>query len=289
MTQAETMADKVCLVTGSTSGIGIATALALAREGAMVLLVGRSRARGAAALDRIRAETGRTDARFFSVDLSIQAEVRTLAREVQGVFPRLDVLINNAGAFFHHRRESADGFEMTWALNVLSPFLLTRLLQDTLTASAPARVLFLSSFVHRWGRVHFDDLQGQPRYNRVRAYSQSKAAAVMLSNEFARRLAGRGVTVNALDPGFVSTGIISGNGGRPWRLFELLASLVAITPAESARTSLYLASSPDVAAATGRYFRRGNPVIASSVDGGVAAAGRLWQVCLEMTGETATP
>jgi NAD(P)-dependent dehydrogenase (short-subunit alcohol dehydrogenase family) len=283
------MADKVCMITGSTSGIGLATALALAREGATVLLVGRRRAMGAAALDRIRAETGRADARFFPADLSVQAEVRALAQHVQEAFPRLDVLINNAGAFFHQRQESVDGIEMTWALNVLSPFLLTLLLQDTLLSSSPARVLFLSSFVQRWGRLQFEDLQGRPRYNRVRAYSQSKLAAVMLSNEFARRLAGTGVTVNALDPGFVSTGIISGNGGWPWRLFQSLANLVAITPAESAETSLYLASSPDVAAATGRHFKRGRPVVSSTADGDVAVVRRLWHVCLKMTCETATP
>lgn len=285
MTMNEAMVDKVCLVTGATSGIGLATALALAQQGATVVLVGRNRARGAAAVDRIRAEAGGTDARFFPADLSVQAEVRALAREFKAHYPRLDVLINNAGAFFHHRQESAEGIEMTWALNVLSPFLLTRLLQDRLAASAPARVLFLSSFVQRWGRVHFDDLQGKPRYNRVRAYSQSKLAVIMLSNEFARRSAGTGVTVNALDPGFVSTGIISGHGGWPWLLFQSLANLVAITPDQSAQTGLYLASSPDIEATSGRYFRRGNPIVSSTADGDVVAARRLWQVCLEMTGE----
>ena len=282
------MKDKVCLITGSTAGIGLATALGLAQRGATVVLVGRNRARGAAALARIHDETGSADARFFPADLSVQAEVRRLARDFQAHYPRLDVLINNVGAFFHWRRESADGIEMTWALNVLSPFLLTRLLWDRLTASAPARVLFLSSFVQRWAKMHFDDLQGETSYNRVRAYSQSKLAIVLLSCEFARRLEGTGVTVNALNPGFVDTDIISVNGGWPWLLFQSLAKLVAVRPAQAAQACLYLASSPDVAAATGEYFARGSPVSASPAACDPVAVEHLWQVCLKMTGEAAS-
>jgi NAD(P)-dependent dehydrogenase (short-subunit alcohol dehydrogenase family) len=281
------MKDKVCLITGATSGIGLATALGLAQLGATVVLVGRNRARGAAAVARIRDEAGSTDARYFPADLSVQAEVRQLAHDFQAHYPRLDVLINNAGAFFHRRQESAGGVEMTWALNVLGPFLLTWLLLDRLTASAPARVLFLSSFVQKWARIHFDDLQGKATYNRVRAYSQSKLALVLLSCEFARRLAGTGVTVNSLDPGFVATGIISGNGGLPWSLFQSLANLVAVSPTQGARTCLYLASSPDVAAATGRYYTRGSPVSAPAAYDAVGTQ-RLWRVCLKMTGEVAS-
>jgi NAD(P)-dependent dehydrogenase (short-subunit alcohol dehydrogenase family) len=282
------MKDRVCLITGATSGIGLATAQGLAQAGATVVLVGRNQARGAAAVDRIRDETGSSDARYFPADLSVQAEVRQLARDFEAHYPRLDVLINNAGAFFHRRQESVDGIEMTWALNVLGPFLLTRLLVDRLKASAPARVLYLSSFVQRWARMHFDDIQGRTRYNRVRAYSQSKLALVLLSCEFARRLAGTGVTVNSLDPGFVATGIISGNGGLPWSLFQSMANLVAVSPTQGARTCVYLASSPDVAAATGRYYTRGYPVSSSPAAYDTAGTQRLWRVCLEMTGEAAS-
>jgi len=282
------MKDKVCLVTGATSGIGLSTALGLAQLGATVVLVGRNRARGAAALARIRDEAGSADARYFPADLSVQAEVHQLVRDFQAHYPRLDVLINNAGAFFHRRQESADGIEMTWALNVLGPFLLTLLLLDRLTASAPARVLYLSSFVQRRARMHFDDLQGKPRYNRVRAYSQSKLALVLLSCEFARRLEGTGVTVNALDPGLVATGIISGNGGWPWVLFQSLANLVALSPAQGAQTCLYLAYCPDASAATGRYFTRGSRVSSSLAVNDPLAAQRLWRVCLKMTGKAAS-
>jgi NAD(P)-dependent dehydrogenase (short-subunit alcohol dehydrogenase family) len=277
------MKDKVCLITGATSGIGLATAHGLAQLGATVVLVGRNRARGEAAVARIRDETASVDARYLPADLSVQAEVHQLARDFQAHFPGLDVLINNAGAFFHRRQESADGIEMTWALNVLGPFLLTRLLVDRMTATAPARVLFLSSFVRKWARVHFDDIQGRTRYNRVRAYSQSKLAAALLSCEFAHRLEGTGVTVNALDPGFVATGIISGNGSRPWALFQSLANLVALTPEQGAQACLYLASSPNVATTTSQYFTRGKPVSASPGVCDPLTAQRLWQVCREMT------
>ena len=279
------MKDKVGLVTGATSGIGLATALGRALVGATVVLVGRNRDRGAAARARIRDETGSADAQYFPVDLSVQAEVRQFASDFQAHYPRLDVLINNAGGFFHRRQESADGIEMTWALNVLGPFLLTRLLLGRLTVSAPARVLCLSSFVQRWGRIHFDDLEGKLGYNRVRAYSQSKLALVLLNCECARRLEGTGVTVNTLDPGLVSTGIISGNGGWPWVPFQFLANLLAISPAQSAQTCLYLASSPDVSAVTGQYFVRGSPVSSSPAACDPLAVQRLWRVCLKMTGE----
>jgi NAD(P)-dependent dehydrogenase (short-subunit alcohol dehydrogenase family) len=157
------------------------------------------------------------------------------------------------------------------------------LLLDRLTASPPARILYVSSFVQKWARLHFDDLQGQTKYNRVRAYSQSKLALVLLCSEFARRLEGTGVTVNALDPGLVATGIMSVHGGWPWVLFQSLANLVALSPARGAEICLYLASSPDVAQTTGQYFTRGSPVSSSDAACHPEAARRVWQVCLQMT------
>ena len=281
------MKGKVCLVTGATSGLGLATALGLTRQGATLILVARNRERGAAVVARMRAEGGSPDARFFAADLSAQAEVRQVAQDIRAGYAHVDVLINNAGGFFHKRQQSADGIEMTWALNVLGPFLLTRLLLPTLTAGGSARVINVSSVVHRAARMHFEDVEGKERYNRVRAYSQSKLAIVLLTYECARRLDGRGVTVNALDPGLVATGIISGNAGRVWRLFESAVNLVAANPREGAETGIYLASSPDVARTTGQYLKGSRPVRSSPRSYDLAAAQRLWEVCLEMTGEAA--
>jgi NAD(P)-dependent dehydrogenase (short-subunit alcohol dehydrogenase family) len=282
------LADKVCLITGATLGIGLATAVGLARQGATLILVARNRERGAAVLERIREETGSTCGDFFAADLSKQAEVRELAEEIQTRYPHLDVLINNAGSFFHERQESADGIEMTWALNVLGPFLLTRLLLPSLEASGSARVINVSSVVHWGGRIHFDYLEGKKRYNGLRAYSQSKLAIVLLTCELARRLDGTGITANALDPGFVATGIISENAGRFWRLVQSAANLVAVSPERGAETSIYLASSSEVARTTGQYFKGSKQVPSSSRSYDHVAAQRLWRVCLEMTGEGAS-
>jgi len=282
------MTDKVCLVTGATSGIGLATALGLARFGATLILVGRNRERGAAALARIREMAGSRSGEFIAADLSTRAEVRRLAQEVQVRYSHLDVLINNAGGIFHRREESADGIEMTWALNVLGPFLLTRRLLPLLEAGGSARVINVSSVVHRAAHIHFEDLEGKKRYNLARAYSQSKLANVLLTYELARRMDGTGVTANALDPGFfVASGIISANGHRFWRPVQTVANLMAATPEMGARTSIYLASSPNVAQMTGHFFKGSRPVPSSRRSYNLALAQHLWQVCLEMTGECA--
>jgi NAD(P)-dependent dehydrogenase (short-subunit alcohol dehydrogenase family) len=189
------MEGKICLVTGATSGIGLVTALGLAQRGATVVLAARNSEKAAAAATRIRDETGNTSVAVLLADLSVQAEVRRLAQGFLSSYPRLDVLVNNAGAFFHSRHESADGIEMTWALNLLAPFLLTNLLLPRLKASAPARILNVSSFMHRVARIDFEDLEGERGYLRTRAYGQSKLGLVILTYEFARRLNGAGTPV----------------------------------------------------------------------------------------------
>jgi NAD(P)-dependent dehydrogenase (short-subunit alcohol dehydrogenase family) len=296
------MKDKICLITGATSGIGLATALGLAQQGATVVLVARNASRGADALARIRAETGSAAAQFLAADLSAQAEVRRLATAFQARYPRLDVLINNAGGFFHTRQESIDGIEMTWALNVLAPFVLTHLLLPTLEASAPARIVNVSSAMHWVARLDMADLESlrrnwvveaertdgaaatgrKQRYCRVQAYARSKLAILLITYEHARRLGGTGVTSNALDPGFVATNIISQNAGRQWRLIQAVLNLGAASPQEGARTALYLASSQDVAGTTGQYFRRGKPAHSSPASYDQVRARRLWEMCKEM-------
>src|SRR6266704_5503223 len=200
MADAALMAGKSVLVTGGTSGIGKATAIGLAALGARVGITGRDQARTEAAAAGIRAAPGSPAIDAFAADLSVQAGVRRLAALVLDTYPRLDVLVNNAGGFWAHRHLTADGLEHTFALNHLAPFLLTTLLLDRLTASAPARIVTVSSGAHEGGRIDFEDLQGEQSYSGQRAYSQSKLANVMFTYELARPLEGPRATAPLCPP-----------------------------------------------------------------------------------------
>jgi retinol dehydrogenase 12 len=276
------MHGKVCMVTGATSGIGLVTAHALARQGSTLIVVGRNPERGAATVSRIQQETGNTAVELMVADLSAQAQVQRLASEVQSRFARLDVLINNAGALFTRRQLSHDGIEMTFALNHLAYFLLTNLLLDSLKASDSARIVNVSSEAHRGARLDFSDLQGQHRYSGWRAYGRSKLANIMFTYELARRLEGTNVVANALHPGFVAT-----NFGRNNRsitaMFFRIAQLAAISPEKGAQTIIYLASAPEVKGITGKYFVKQKSVRSSRISYDHAAAERLWQVSAELT------
>ena len=199
------MRGSTVLVTGGTGGIGLATATGLAGLGARVGIVGRSAARGAAAADAVRRKVPAAQVDVFEADLSSQAEVRRLASEARATYPRLDVLVNNVGGYWAHRHVTADGLEHTFALNHLAPFLLTHELLDLLVASAPARVVTVSSGAQSMGRIDLDDLQGERAYSGQRAYNQSKLANVLFTYELARRLEGTGVTATVLHPGVVRT------------------------------------------------------------------------------------
>jgi len=277
------MKDKICMVTGATSGIGLATAQALAQQGATVIVVGRNPEKATTTVARIRQETGNPLVKFMLADLSVQAEIRRLAREFQSRYSRLDVLVNNAGGFFLKRQLSADGIEMTLALNYLNFFLLTHLLLDTLKASAPARIVNVSSAVHKNARIDFENLQRERKYSGIGAYGQSKLAVVLFTYELARRLEGTQVTVNALHPGLVATNIAANNGWL-FKLFTPLGRFIALSPKEGAQTSIYLASSPEVAGVTGKYFDKNKaaPLAATSYDQAIAQ--RLWEISIEMTG-----
>jgi len=276
------MQGKVCLVTGATSGIGLVTAHELARQGARVLLVGRNSARCAETIEQIRARTGNQDVKALLADLSSQRQIRDLARHVRGRYPRLDVLINNAGGMWLKREVTVDGLEMTFAVNHLAYFLLTHLLLDTLQASAPARVVNVASNAHRKAMLDFDDLQGERHYGGWRAYCRSKLANLLFTYELARRLAGTGVTANALHPGWVATGFARNNGFRG-RLFQLAARCLAVSPEKGARTMLYLATAPELKDVSGQYFIRERPVPSSAASYDEAAAKRVWQISLELT------
>jgi retinol dehydrogenase 14 len=280
------MAGKVVLITGGTGGIGKATAIGLATMGARVGITGRDLARAEQAAADIRAASGNPAVDAFAADMTSQAEVRRLAATVLNAYPRLDVLINNVGGFWAHRHPTTDGLERTFALNHLAPFLLTNLLLDRLKASAPARVVTVSSGAQSMGRIDFDDLQGVRNYSGQRAYNQSKLANVMFTNELARRLDGTGVTATAVHPGVVRTNF--GSEDQAW-FFAVISRAVRPllkTPAQGAQTPIYLASSPALDGVTGQFFANRKPKTANKVAYDSDITATLWQVSVDLVGMT---
>lgn len=283
MTDRDLMSGSTVLVTGGTGGIGLATATGLAGLDARVGIVGRSATRGEAAADEIRRLVPSAEVDVFEADLSVQSEVRRLAREVERAYPRLDVLVNNAGGYWAHRHVTADGLERTFAVNHLAPFLLTHELRDLLVARAPARVVTVSSGAQAMGRIDLDDLQGERSYNGQRAYNQSKLANVLFTYELARRLDGTGVTATVLHPGVVRTAFGREDPNRSQRLMGQLVRPFMKTPEQGAVTSVYLASSPEVEGVTGVYFANRRPRRSSKASYDRELARRLWEVSAELT------
>lgn len=279
--KAKTMQGKICLITGGTNGIGKSTAQALAGMGATVVVTGRNAAKIAGVVDEIRAGSGNQNVDSLLADLSSQQEVRRLAREFKQKYGRLHVLVNNAGAAFMQRQLSVDGIEMTFALNHLAYFLLTHLLLDTLKASAPARIINVSSGAHTSGKIEFDNLQGERSYG-FGAYPNVKLATILYTGELARRLGGTGVTVNALHPGLTATGFGKNNGKVMAALVGIFAPLFMRSPAKGAGTSIYLASSRDVEGVTGKYFYDSQITRAAAQATDHAVARKLWDVSAEM-------
>lgn len=278
------MTGKTVLVTGGTGGIGGATAAGLARLGARVGIVGRDQQRADAAAERIRAAGGEVD--VFTADASSQRQVRRLAEEVLAAYPRLDVLVNNVGGYWATRHQTEDGLERTLAVNHLAPFLLTNLLLDRLRATAPARVVTVSSGAQAMGRIDFDDLTGERGYNGQRAYNQSKLANVMFTYELARRLEGTGITATALHPGVVRTSFGHEDSGRWMRLMLPVVRPFMKTPEDGARTSIHLASAPEVEGVSGLYFADAEPKRSSKASYDTEAAARLWDVSADLVGLT---
>lgn len=278
------MEGRVCLVTGATSGIGLVTARALAERGADVTLLVRSPAKAEAVVAGIKEQTGNPNVSALIADLSVQAQVRRAAEQFGARHDRLHVLVNNAGGvFFGRRRESADGIEMTFALNHLAPFLLTNLLLETLKASAPARVVTVASAAHAGAHIPFDDVQHRRRYVAFGVYGETKLANILFTYELARRLDGTDVTANALHPGFVASNFGHGET-RLWDMAFTLARPFAISTERGAQTSIYLATSPEVEGVSGRYFANQRPVRSSGASYDREAARRLWEVSEQLTG-----
>jgi retinol dehydrogenase 14 len=278
------MTGKTVLITGGTAGIGRAAAIRLSAMGARVGITGRDRDRANAAASAVARESGNPAVDVFVGDLSSQTEVRRLAGEVLATYPRLDVLLNNVGGFWAHRHVTADGFEHTFALNHLAPFLLTGLLLERLIASAPARIVTVSSDAQAMGRIDFDDLMGDLKYSGQRAYNQSKLANVMFTYELAGQLAGTGVTATVLHPGVTNTGFGAEDMARGWGPLIAVMRRFMQSPQDGAETPVFLASSPDAEGVTGRYFsdRKAKDSHKSSYD--ATTTTRLWGVSAELVG-----
>ena len=277
------MGGKTALITGGTSGIGKAAAVALAAMGADVVVVGRNRERGEAALREIKAQGHNESVRLMLADLSVQAEVRRLAAEFLGRHDRLDVLVNNAGLVQSKRTETPDGIETTLAINHLAPFLLTNLLLERLKQSAPSRIITVSSEAQRWGNMDFDDLQSTQKYRGFPVYGMTKLANIMFTYELAERLKGTFVTANCLHPGAVGTNFGKNNGG-PMTLFFRAAKPFMRSPEQGADTLIWLASSPDVEGVSGKYFSDRKEIEAKKVAYDPAARRKLWEISEDLTG-----
>lgn len=272
------MQGKVCIVTGANSGIGKVTTLGLAQMGATVVMVCRDQTKGEEAQHEIKTKSGNDAVHLMLADLSSQASIRQLVENFQQHHKQLHVLINNAGVLNLIRQETVDGLEMMFAVNYLAPFLLTNLLLDELKASAPARIVNVSSNSHRSGYIKMDDLQSEDSYKFLRSYGQSKLALVLFTYELARKLQGTGVTANCLHPGFVATNIgQNGVGPAGRRVRKLIFSRLGINPEEGAKTSIYLASSPEIEGVTGKYFVKSIPVRSAPISYDESLQRQLWE------------
>jgi retinol dehydrogenase 14 len=280
------LTGKICLVTGGNSGIGKATAVGLAKMGATVVIVSRSKEKGEAAVVDITAKSGNKNVELMLADLSSQDSIHKLAKELKARHERLHVLINNAGVYLTKRITTPDGFELTFAVNHLGPFLLTNLLLDILKAGAPSRIVNVTSDAHNGAKMNFDDLQGEKRFSGWQAYSQSKLAMILFTRELAKKLESTGVTVNSAHPGVVRTHFAKNNGGVVALGFRFLG-LFFISPETSAKRILYVATSPDLEGVTGKYFTKMHEARSSPESYDDDSAKRLWQVSEQLTNHPA--
>jgi len=275
------MQGKVCIVTGANSGIGKATALGLAQMGATVVMVCRNQSKGEEAQNEIKEKSENDAIDLMLADLSSQESIRQLAENFQQHYQQLHVLINNAGVANLTRRETSDGFEMMFAVNYLAPFLLTNILLEKLKASAPARIVNVSSESHQAGYIIMDDLQSEKKY-KFKAYGQSKLALVLFTYELARMLQGTSVNANCLHPGFVATNFGQNGAGSVGRGIVKLISRLGISPEEGAKTSIYLASSPEIEGVTGKYFIKSIPVRSAPISYDETLQRQLWEVSAKL-------
>jgi NAD(P)-dependent dehydrogenase (short-subunit alcohol dehydrogenase family) len=271
------MIGKTVLITGANQGIGKATAIQLAALGARVVLVCRNQAKGLAALEEVRGRAKGEAPELLVADLASLAEVRRVAADFRRRHERLDVLLNNAGLIVPSRRTTVDGFEETFAVNHLAPFVLTKELLELVQATPASRIVNVASDAHRRAKMHWDDLELRNGYGAFKAYGQSKLANILFTYELAKRLKAKAVTVNCLHPGVIATGFGKADGGALSVLLRLAKPFLG-TPEEGARTSVYLASSPELANVTGQYFEKCKPVRSSAASYDEPSRQRLWEV-----------
>ncbi len=280
------LSGKTCLITGSSRGIGYETAVGLAQMGAHVIIVSHNQKRSQEAAQRITDAFGKQAARYYVADLSVQDQIHQLGDDILQDYNQLDVLVNNAGGWYRKFEKSDDGIEMTLALNHLSYYLLTGRLLPLLKKSTPARIINVSSEAHRQiDGIQFDDLQFQQRYRAFSVYAHSKLANVLFTYELDRRLGENTIAVNALHPGFVKSELYR-HFGMATQLVNLIAGVFGKSAEDGAETSIYLASSPDVADVSGEYFVDCVPKESSPASYNEAHAKRLWTISEELTGFT---
>ncbi|MFP6664699.1 MAG: SDR family oxidoreductase [Deltaproteobacteria bacterium] len=279
---------KRCLVTGGTSGIGEATAAGLLRAGAEVTLVVRSRVKAEATRESLQKKTGNAAIEIVLCDFASFASIRRATAEILDRYPRIDVLVNNAGIVNLKREETRDGIEATFGVNHLGYFLFTRQLLERLRESAPSRIVNVASHAHKFSKIDFDDLQAEKNWGSMAAYGRSKGCNILFTRELARLLDGSGVTANALHPGGVSTGLGSNNQGLLASLIQPIAMLFMKSAAKGARTSIYLATSDEVSGKSGGYFANCREASSSPQTQDDALARRLWAISEELCALEAT-
>ena len=285
-TNGEWIRGKTCMITGATSGIGRASAIELGKMGAKLILVCRNRERGNELVREIH-DAGNSEVELMIADLESQAQIRKVAADFLATKNPLHVLMNNAGIFNMKRKTTSDGLEEVFAVNHLAYFMLTLLLLDRIKESAPARIINIASDLHQRANVKFDDLGGERSYGGMSSYGQSKLANILFTYELARRLAGTGVTVNAVHPGAVATNLASNNGGLISAAWKVAGTFMK-SAERGARTQIYLASSPEVEGVTGKYFIDSKEARSSAESHDANIARRLWDVSAKMTGLPAT-
>lgn len=272
--------SKNCIITGATSGIGRETAIELARQGATLVLPVRNLYKGNELKSEIIDKTGNTNVDIMECDLASFQSIRDFATAFLEKYDKLHILVNNAGLWESEHKKSADGIEMTFAVNHLAPFLLTLLLLDVMKRSAPGRIVNVSSEAHRSGKMNFNDLEGNKSWNSLKSYSQSKLANILFTRKLAGILENENITVNCLHPGVVATRLFD----KLPKILVKLFSLFMISPAKGAQTSIFLASSPEVENNSGEYFKKMKIKKTTAEATNKKVADRLWEISLKMTG-----